>query len=268
MSRTLLTLLAVVSSASAAAKKDQPAPQAFETNCKACHMTDRALVGPHFVHIQEHYPLSKRSEFLEWCRNPGKRNPNMPQMPSMAHIPEAELIEIHNYILNTEVKRVKKTSNKDLFPDTKRPRVVRSFWRNTAPTSILIALPTAEKLNVVWDSEACRLRYISQGEADNFPYLRSNGNSESNPGKIIYTENQTFGTDAQPVFKGYRIDKDGFPTFLYTIDGQEITEQISSSGESVVRTFTGTTPAFSVTAADDTSVAVSTTSNTITYSLK
>jgi len=213
----------------------EEAPQAFKIYCAACHLPDRELVGPHFVEIQELYPESKQDAFLEWCLNPGKRRPESPQMPSMAHVPKEELIAIHQYILKQKINRVKSKSNKDQFPEVTRPRVVRTFLPKTGPASILVALPTKSKLNFVWDTEQCRLRYLTVGEPNNYPYLRSNGNSLAQPGAMIYEEFSTFGGPLDLEFNGYRIDKNGLPVFIYDINGISVAERFVASETKLMR---------------------------------
>jgi len=236
-------------------------------------MEDRIQVGPHFVHIQEYYPKNKRKEFIEWCKKPGKRNTYMPQMPAMAHVSEEDLGKIHDYILSVQVRQIKTSGSKDAFPDTRRPRIVRSFFPNCGPAALLVALPTNNELNLVWDTELCRLRYLTTGEPDNYPYLRSNGNSFANPGKTAYVEDQVFVSKTPRQFNGYRI-KDGLPTFFYLIDGVAIEEQIRVVDNSLVRTITSNTSLPQVEHKIKTGAAVQTTVNatekslTITHSLK
>ena len=211
-------------------------PQAFKTYCAACHLPDRELVGPHFVEIQELYPASKQEAFLEWCLNPGKRRPESPQMPSMAHVPKDELIAIHKYILKQKINRVRAKSNKDQFPAVERPRVVRTFLPKTGPASILVALPTESKLNFIWDTEQCRLRYLTVGEPDNYPYLRSNGNSLAVPGAMIYEEYSVLSGELDLQFNGYRIDEKGLPVFLYSVNGVSVEECFEVTETKVTRT--------------------------------
>lgn len=236
ISLTSLTLVLGQETELKSAKKahSNVVPQAFTINCTACHLKDSIQVGPHFVYIQENYPKSKRQKFIDWCKNPGKNNPDMPQMPSMVHVPDDELAQIHDYILSVKVEKLKKPAG-DLFVDTRRPRIVRTFLPDCGPAAILVALPLDKKLNIIWDADLCRLRYITTGEPDNFPYLGGNGNSLSKPGKKVYTENSVFKSKAKPTFLGYKIN-DGLPTFLYELEGVSIEEKISLLNNSLVRT--------------------------------
>jgi len=224
-------------------KKEEPKMlESFKVHCSACHLPDRVQVGPHFVELQELYPKSKRKEFIEWCYKPGKVRPESPQMPAMIHVPEKDLIEIHDYILKQQIKRLKKSGNTDLYPDTERPRVVRTFMPDCGPASLYVAFPTKDMHNLIWDTDRCRLRYISAGEVDNYPYLRSNGNSLANTGKKVYTEKKLFDRVENLQFDGYQMGKDGYPTFIYRLNGATLKERLSMDGEIIIRTITSTAP--------------------------
>ena len=216
-------------------------PLAFSVNCKACHLLDQTLVGPSLVELAELYPRSDRDKFVQWCQEPGRKRDQMPQMPSMAHIPEPQLVEIYDYIKKITVGVTKvRRSNKDAFAKTKRPRILRTFVPESGPASVLLALPTAAKHNVVWDTEQCRLRYISVGELDNYPYLRSNGNSLAKVGDIVYREPERVFSADDVQFKGYQVSEEGYPSFLYRIGDAEVTETISAEGDAVVRSIRAT----------------------------
>ena len=215
-------------------------PAVFATNCKACHMLDQTLVGPSLVELSELYPRADIDKFVEWTRNPGRKRDQMPQMPSMAHVPEEQVIEIYNYIKKAtigvdKVKRSKTDPFATAPAKTKRPRIERTFVPEASPASLILALPTEEKHNVIWDTDQCRLRYISVGEPDNYPYLRSNGNSLAKVGDIIYTETKPIFTTGKPQFKGYQLSKEGYPSFIYQIGNSQLTETISVKNDSVVR---------------------------------
>lgn len=246
---TTLTLsLATLTGALAKPDKDDQAakvavPQAFTTNCAVCHAMDQVIVGPSLIEIAKLYPEKRKRQFVNWCIEPGRKRPDMPVMPSMAHIPKKELEEIHKYIVSTsEGKEERVRTNKDLYKEspsaTKRPRITRTFLPETGPASMVIALPTSQDHNIIWDTDTCQLRYISIGEIDNFPYLRSNGNSLAKIGKKIYTEKPLYTTETKPQFKGYQLSKDGFPTLHYTYGKTKFTEKFTTDANSVTRVIT------------------------------
>ncbi|MEP4077948.1 c-type cytochrome [Haloferula sp.] len=224
------------------AAAEEEAPAAFVANCQACHMLDQALVGPSMVELAELYPRKDRAKFLKWCIEPGRKRDQMPEMPSMAHIPEEELLEIYEYIKKVTIGVTKvKPSRVDPYATapatTKRPRIVRTFVPESGPASMVIALPTKEKHNIIWDTDQCRLRYISEGEVDNYPYLRSNGNSLAKVGKTIYRENSPVFRSDDVQFRGYHQSKDGLPILNYTVGDATIREAISVNKGVITRTF-------------------------------
>ena len=231
---------AIADAAKASARFTEPA--AFTTNCKACHLLDQALVGPSLVEVAELYPRKKRDQFIQWCLTPGHKREHLPPMPSMAHIPEDQLIEIYDYIkqVSVGVKKIR-TSKGDPYATapatTQRPRIVRTFVPEASPASLILALPTAQKHNIIWDTVHCRLRYITVGKVDNYPYLKSNGNSLAKVGDVIYRELEPIFSSQEIQYKGYRLNKEGYPSFLYQIGTTEVTESISVDGDTIIRSF-------------------------------
>lgn len=228
-------------------KPELAPPVAFTTNCQACHMLDQMLVGPSLVELSELYPPSNLDDFIQWCIAPGHKRDNLPQMPSMVHVPKEELKAIHAYIREVSVGVEKvKAPQTDPFANrpesVRRPRVERTFVPGAGPASVIVALPTDSKLNVIWDTDSCRLRYISQGEIDRWPYLRSNGNALADVGVIGYVEKDTVFLDESREFEGYKISRDGYPTFLYRVGEIQVTEKIHLEEGAIVRAIR-TTPA-------------------------
>ncbi len=245
----LLFLSGLVALQVCAVAEEEPAvaPPAFVTNCQACHFVDRALVGPSLVEIAEIYPEKERGKFVQWCIDPGKKRDQMPQMPSMAHVSQVELNEIFDYVQSVTigVKRVKVPST-DPYASSpsagKRPRVQRTFVPEAGPASMVITLPTEDKLNVVWDTDECRLRYISSGKFDNWPYLRSNGNALANVGTILYRESVPLFAGSSVQFLGYALSDGGYPTLEYSVNGTRVSETIIVNGESVQRLIKSSSP--------------------------
>lgn len=243
MKNYLITPIGITLTAlsSATAQKLVP-PQSFVINCQVCHALEDAAVGPSLIEISKLYPNKKKKEFIQWCIDPGKKRPEMAQMPSMAHISKDELTKIHKHILEiTKGKDLRVRVKEDLFKEsptaTARPRVTRTLLPDTGPASLIVALPSKEDHNVVWDTDQCRVRYISAGKIDNFPYLKSNGNAVAKVGKVLYTEDVLFTGDLPRQFKGYSVSENGYPTFMYTVGDILISEEILLKDESIVRVF-------------------------------
>lgn len=220
-------------------------PMAFQMNCKACHLIDQQLVGPSLVEIAKIY-RDKPEEFVKWCYSPEKKRPKLTEMPAMAHVPREDLLVIFDYIQKATVGvKEKAASNADPYGThphkTRRPRVQRMFLPNTGPASIYLALPGEPKTNVIWDADLCRLRYISKGEIDDWPYLKGNGSSLATVRNIAYSEESHVlsnkASSVKPEFHGYRLDSNGFPTFLYKIGDLEIRESITGSSGLIDRAY-------------------------------
>ena len=252
--------------------KEVTAPTAFTANCQACHIVDQAVVGPSLVEIAELYPPAKQAEFIQWCIDPGKKRPTMPQMPSMAHIAEAELIKIQNYILKVTVgvKRIK-PGGVDIYANTPihtvRPRIDRLFVSKSSPISLILALDTEEKHNIIWDADQCRLRYISIGKIS----VSSTRMGFAKVGKVIYTETALLNSDSKPQFKGYSLDENGVTTFIYSLNDMEIKETIEVKEQKIIRTIKADSalPKYELTYHDSKDIKVSINENqetlTITY---
>ena len=220
-------------------------PAAFTTNCQACHMLDQMLVGPSLVELSELYPPSNLDDFIQWCIEPGQKRDNLPQMPSMVHVPKEELKAIHAYIrqVSVGVEKVKalQTDPFALSPGSvRRPRVERTFVPESGPASVVVALPTEPKLNVIWDTDQCRLRYISRGEIDRWPYLRSNGNALADVGEIGYVEEEAIFFEKSRQYEGFQISPQGYPTFVYRVGEIRVMEKIFMEGGSIVRAIRAT----------------------------
>lgn len=224
----------------AAEKVPSEAKQAFQTNCLACHNLDTQIVGPSLVTLTATYPAEIRADFLAWTKDPGKKDPNLIQMPSMAHLPDDTLVDIHKYILSvTEgVKEKKASARFPSFkePDRPLPYVVRASMPDSSPASVAIILPN--NLSVCWDAEACRFRYAYTGSKTDL------GNTfvrPELPSKPFYRETakKLFPFPQKPRFLGYRlIDKN--PEFRYLFGALEIHELIAAGPmpDSITRSFT------------------------------
>lgn len=67
-------------------------------NCAACHAPNVRLVGPPLTEIAQIY-AGNPGGIVTWAKAPGKKRPEMPQMPPMAHLGEASLLKIANLML-------------------------------------------------------------------------------------------------------------------------------------------------------------------------
>lgn len=218
-------------------------------NCAACHAVDQVLVGPSLVEIGGIY-RDNPDGFLKWCVAPQHKRPGAIEMPSMAHLGEPVLRELHKYILSQSAgKKEQKKSDKDPFAlpaaQVRRPQVQRIFLPDSSPAAIAVALPG--DLSFCFDASECRLRYVWKGGfIDGWSYWKGSGTSQATlSGDVIYREVrfpftwELAGKELPPKFLGYRVGKDGLPTFRYRRGGVTWMETIKplSDGTGIERQF-------------------------------
>ena len=214
---------------------------AFKENCGACHNLKQNSTGPSLVYVSEHYPQAKREAFLAWVKSPGKKNPDMIQMPAITYLDNDTLAAIHLYILDVS-KDQKQEGEKPKFapykpPQRPYPQVLRRYLPFTSPASIAIALNS--ELTVVWDTTIAKLRYVYPTGAN----FDGEKRREKNAKAIMYTEESdalfSFVNNKEIMFKGYQLIK-GEPEFHYQVGNVEVKERIhlGSNEKSFVREFT------------------------------
>jgi len=241
--RTLLHgLIPALISVNASAQNTDAGKLAYEIHCKACHLPDAVAVGPSLIAIAGVYPGDQQQTFIDWAKAPGKKNPSMIQMPSMAHVPDDDLKRIHDYVLRSTAGKKEKKGNHQFkhfkHPKRKLPYVVRAFLPDASPASVATILPN--ETCVCWDTETCRLAYSWHG-------ARTGINSYFGPTKLtnppFYRETTPHLFEElsgeKPKFLGYRLIK-GFPEFHYRLGNLEVKELITqgSSQRSLKRKFT------------------------------
>lgn len=68
-------------------------------NCAACHAPNVKLVGPPLTEIAQIY-AGNPDGIVTWAKAPGKKRPELPQMPPMVHLGEANLRKVAEYMLH------------------------------------------------------------------------------------------------------------------------------------------------------------------------
>jgi cytochrome c551/c552 len=265
MKHLLLALLP----AAAALAADPPA-KIFQIHCSACHAVDHMLVGPSLVEISGIY-RENPDGFVKWCIAPQHKREGVVEMPSMAHLGEPVLRGLHGYILEaaagkTELKKTEGDPYTVPSVMTRRPQVLRIFMPDASPGAIAVALPG--DLSFCFDATECRLRYVWKGGfIDGFPYWKANGSSLAKlDGKVVYREAShplvvMTSVTIPPKFLGYRIGKDGIPTFRYRNHvGAAISETIRplANGSGIERHFEAEAEGFLVHAPEGVQVESST----------
>jgi cytochrome c len=71
----------------------EQSPGQLMMNCAACHAPEARLVGPSLAEISRIY-ANNPDGIVAWAMAPGKKRPDFPQMPPMAHLGEANLRKI------------------------------------------------------------------------------------------------------------------------------------------------------------------------------
>jgi len=215
----------------------------YTVNCSACHQLKIQQGGPPLTEISKLY-RGKQDVFVKWAKNPTPhKRKNLAQMPAMAHIPEADLKKIYDYMMaiSKDVKPLLKKEG-DRFPEQldRRPMVQRIFLEETGPASIAVALNN--EFSFAFDAGESRLRYLWKGGFLNgYPYWKGNGNAlAKRKGKILFTEERSplpFHQNGKRKFLGYSM-KDGLPTFRYLIDDIKVSERITPTKRGIRRVFT------------------------------
>jgi hypothetical protein len=237
------------------------------------------VVGPSLVEISGIY-RNDPDGFVKWCLAPQHKREGAIEMPSMAHLGEPTLRELHKYILGQAGgKKEQKKSDNDPFAvpaaQVRRPQVQRMFLPEASPAAIAVALPG--DLSFCFDASECRLRYVWKGGfIDAWSYWKGNGSSQAKlGGEVIYREARfplkwLAGKARPPKFLGYRVGKDGLPSFRYQRAGVNWTETIKplSDGTGIEREFELEPGKAMRVAAENVTVTSSTGSNDIPASTK
>ncbi|MFD2256914.1 c-type cytochrome [Luteolibacter algae] len=223
-----------------------PGEAAYQTNCIACHQLDFTSVGPSLVNIAKVYPKEKKAEFIQWAIKPGKKNPLLIEMPSMAHMGEENLAHIHDYLLKV-TKGVKHKKGKDQFqpvPEPKRdlPYVRYAFLPESSPASFAIIYEG--ETSACWDTEACRLRYLWKSGQTR---LVTHRDVYDLPAPPFHIETSpvfwSFAAGKRPRYHGFNLIQRQ-PEFHYQIADVEIRELViwKPASKTLLRRFKITNP--------------------------
>jgi cytochrome c551/c552 len=214
----------------------------YEQNCAACHLPDQMVVGPSLIEITKLYD-KKPKEFVAWAIKPLKKRNGVIEMPSMAHLGEANLLAVREYMLTASkgLKEKAAITKDPLARPARRPEIQRMFLPNVGPAAIAVALPG--DLNYCFDAGDCRLRTVWRGDfLDCWAYYKSNGRATAAElGKSLWQLPADESLQKRVKFLGYSVDATGLPTFEYERDGAQFREKITTEGKTLVRRFEVTT---------------------------
>lgn len=235
MPRWFLLLTLALGAATASA---QDGKLLYEQNCAACHLPDQMVVGPSLIEIAKLYG-QKPKDFVAWAVKPQKKRTGVIEMPSMAHLGEANLLAIREHMIQAaQGLKEKPALTKDpLARPARRPEVQRMFLPNVGPAAIAVALPG--DLNFCFDAGDCRLRTVWRGDfLDCWAYYKSNGKATAALlGKVLRQLPADESLQKRVKFRGYTVDAAGLPTFEYERDGAQFRERITAEGKGLVRRF-------------------------------
>ncbi|SKB01782.1 cytochrome c [Prosthecobacter debontii] len=79
-------------------KSVEPNAEQLFMNCAACHAPDIKLVGPPLTEIAQIY-AGNPDGIVTWAKSPGKKRPELPQMPPFAHLGDNSLRKIAELML-------------------------------------------------------------------------------------------------------------------------------------------------------------------------
>ena len=211
----------------------------YEQNCAACHLPNQMVVGPSLIEITKLYKKAPK-EFVAWAMMPQKKRAGAIEMPSMAHLGEANLLIIREHMIKAAqgLKEKAPITKDPIVRATRRPEVQRMFLPNVGPAAIAVALPG--DMNYTFDAGDCRLRTVWRGDfLDCWAYFKSNGKATAAMlGKSLWNLPADETLQTRVKFLGYSVDARGLPTFEYRRDGISFTEKITATNEGLVRTIT------------------------------
>ncbi|MEG0915746.1 MAG: c-type cytochrome [Myroides sp.] len=70
----------------------------FNQNCASCHKPKDPLIGPPVTEMALIYK-DNRGDLIKWIKAPGKKRPNLPQMPGFPQISDDDMNNLTEYIL-------------------------------------------------------------------------------------------------------------------------------------------------------------------------
>lgn len=150
-----------------------------------------------------------------------------------SYLKKSETLQLPDKILEA------RSQNFELVP-TDKPIVLRTFMKNGGPHAIAVGF--SQKLNIAFDSESCRFIEAWKGKFLDahatwfnrfIPPAEPLGSDLIKLTTTLSIEGTASKTTASaPQFLGYRLDKDGIPTFSYSVANRKIDDRIAphSSG--------------------------------------
>ncbi len=167
----------------------------------------------------------------------------------------AYLDDLANQPLPEKIEEAR-SRNYELTP-TDRPILLRTFMPNAGTHTIAVGSP--HKIHFAFDAEQVRLAELWKGrflDAEGTWFVRSappaNPLGEAQMSlpagpdiAVLESEDSPWPTNAEAAgvkFRGYRIDKQGTPTFLYEVGSLQVSDQIVAADHHTLRRTISTSP--------------------------
>ncbi len=211
--------------------------------CVACHgLKERKSLGPPVIRLTHTVERLQPEYFKELLLNPQatQQGTMMPPMFMGRKSANKEIESIWTYLKEIEGQPLPEgllsTEDFELKPETAgRPMIFRSFIEGSGTHAIAVGFP--EGLHVTFDPVQVRFTQMWRGR---FLDAMSNWQSrEMLPIKPLGTDLKKLpeAASGKREFGGYKLDKAGVPTFLYTVDGQPVEDTLrpSKDGQSFER---------------------------------
>ena len=200
--------------------------------CVACHgLKDRKSLGPPVIRLTHTVERLQPEYFKELLLNPQATQPGtmMPPMFMGRKKADQEIESMWIYLKELEGQPLPEgllsSEDFELKPEKgTRPIIFRSFIEGAGSHAIAVGYP--QGVHATFDAVQVRWTQIWKGR---FLDAMSNWQSrEMLPIKPLGTDLKALpeSGSAKRVFGGYRLDKQGVPTFLYQQDGQPVEDTL------------------------------------------
>ncbi|MBE2282659.1 MAG: c-type cytochrome [Prosthecobacter sp.] len=197
--------------------------------CVSCHgLKDRKSLGPPVIRLTHTVERLQPEYFKELLLNPQVTQPGtvMPPMFVGRKTADKDIESLWTYLREVEGQPLPEglmsSEDFELKPD-KRPIVFRSFIEGAGSHAIGVGFPGG--LNAAFDGQQSRWAIIWKGR---FLDAMSNWQDRAMPPiKPLGTDVKELpAATGERVFGGYKLDKDGVPTFLYRQDGRQVEDTL------------------------------------------
>ncbi|MGV3661062.1 MAG: c-type cytochrome [Prosthecobacter sp.] len=210
--------------------------------CVACHgLKDRKSLGPPVIRLTNTVERLQPEYFKELLLNPQVTQPGtvMPPMFMARKSADKEIESLWTYLREIDGQPLPEglmsAEDFELKPDkVKRPIIFRSFIEGVGTHAIGVGFPGG--LNAAFDAKSSRWVLIWKGR---FLDALSNWQERAmTPIKPLGTEvKELTSPTTGRVYGGYRLAKDGVPTFMYTESGKAVEDTLvpAKDGKSFTR---------------------------------